>query len=329
MIQTYPQQTTVTMLHTRPTSTAGMMPSGQAQQNHPYMGPPQAPRAVYHGAGGSGYRGSSAPMQQYAFMSTPNLNQSIPWQQQYGAYRTNSSPAVPAAQGYDPNANFRGRVPHNGQQTNMAYMHPMGVSQNGSWDDSAIPAGRGSVAAPRPHSTYLSGPSQPAFAPSAPAKAAPDRYGRQAAQTNQHARSQSSSLPSSLALGNANQIYNGPNNAKAAQPTRPNSFYASAPGLSVDDSLLYRQPAPEEVNRLRRRTVHTLDSTESAILSGLEHGKKDEPSLADTLTFGPSNDRFVKTSRPSSSSASVHNRNGSSESVSSSRSNHSRPSSVC
>ena len=59
------------MLQTRPTSATGRMPSGQQQFGHS----PQAPRATYHGnATFGGYRGSSTPVQQYAFQSTPSLN---------------------------------------------------------------------------------------------------------------------------------------------------------------------------------------------------------------------------------------------------------------
>ena len=72
LVQTYSHETgTITMLQARPTSATSRVPSGQQQFGHS----PQAPRAAYHGnATFGGYRGSSTPVQQYAFQSTPSLN---------------------------------------------------------------------------------------------------------------------------------------------------------------------------------------------------------------------------------------------------------------
>lgn len=244
------------MLQTRPSSNSGM--TGQQPQ---YMGN-QAPRSPY-GAPAPGYRGGSAPIQPYAFTSTPNLNQNQ-WQQ--GAYRTVTG---------QHDVNYRGRFPNN-TPANVGYTQ-MGVGQGGSRDDSAIPARN--VAASRLQ------PTSPSFTPG---KAAPDRYRRPAPA--QHARSQSSSLPSTVAMA-----YNGPNNGTL--PNRPTSFYGSVP-VSKDDMHLQRPASSQDDNRTRRRSVHGLESDSA----------EDITQLASTLRVGS------------------HSRNGSSESVSSRTS--SRPSSV-
>lgn len=286
LVQTYPQQTgTVTMLQTRPSSNPVMMPASQGQPNHQYMGASsQAPRSPYGAATPAGYRGASAPIQPYAFTNTPNMPQNMQWQQV-------PFQAVPANQAYSPNMNYRGRFPNNPQAVNLGQTHPMGVNQGGSRDDSAIPS-----RAPA-HASRLQ-PTSPSFTPSGQsAKAAPDRYRRPAPQPTQHARSQSSSLPSTAALN-----YNAQN---GATQNRPTSFYATVPA-SMDDMHLVRPSSQDDANRMRRKSMVNLD-TES--LSPLE----DVTQLAKTLRVVP---------------GTSHSRNGSSESVTSSRSSHSRPSSV-
>ena len=236
------------------------------------------PRSGY-GNAGSGYRGSSAPIQQYAFTSTPALNTNLSWQQ-YGTYRTNGSPVT---QGYDQNANFRGVRPNVHSPTNVGYIHPMGVSQSGSRDDSAIMPVRAGGSSR--HSSYLQSPNSPTFAPGSSSKAAPDRYRR---TTTQHARSQSFT-PSSMGSGQT----------QPGSEVRPTSLYGSLPNGSLEDvknlGRSNRQPAPEEVIKLRR-SQENLSSSSS--------------------TLQP-----ISNNRP-------HSRNGSTESVNSSRSSHSRPSSV-
>ncbi|KAF7538994.1 hypothetical protein G7Z17_g12525 [Cylindrodendrum hubeiense] len=296
------------MLQTRPNS-AGMMPS-QGQTNHQYMGgSSQAPRSTYGVGAPAGYRGSSAPVQPYAFTATPTLNHTQSWQpqpqQNVRNYNANA------------NANYGASRQYSSSMTNLAY-NPMGVGQSGSRDDSALPPARNIVPAPRPQSAYLAGSSQQSFAPSASTKAAPDRYRRMAnPQQNQnqnlHNRSQSTGLPAHNAMVPAVQMYNGPNPQRSAVPNRPNSFYGAMPGTSVDDMHVYPQSLADDAKRLRRRSMHSKDYAELSKPNVPPKGEKSKDKDARTL-------RVVSSPTP-------HSRSGSSESVVSSRSSNSRPSS--
>jgi hypothetical protein len=309
LVQTYPQQTgTITMLQTRPTSNTTMMAPGQQQPTHQFAGA-QAPRSQYHAAAAAPvYRGSTVPVQPYAFTATPSLNPAMPWQQPYGTYRTNSSPAVPVAQGFDPNFAHRSRS----QPMNQAYMYHMGVGQGGSRDDSAIVQARNIVPAPRPHSAaYLSASNQGTSPQGTSAKPAPERYRRTSAQNAQHGRSQSSTLPPTLGMGY------GQNNSSPSLVARPTSLYAVGSSRSADDMALYRQSSMEDVKRARQQSIRSNTSSNKS--SNHEKSRPDESASA-----GKPREMDGKTLRV----VPMHSRNPSSESVTSTRSSHSRPSSV-
>ncbi|KAM5357642.1 hypothetical protein ACJZ2D_016066 [Fusarium nematophilum] len=300
LVQTYPQQTaTVTMLQTRPTSATGMISPTQGQSGHQYVGgQPQAPR--YTVGTPTGYRGSSAPVQQYAFTSTPTLNHTQSWQPQGQPTRT-----------HNPNANYGGRQ-FSSSMTNLAYNNAMGVGQTGARDDSAIPQKRNIVPAPRPHSAFLAGPTQQSLSPTSQSKAAPDRYRRTVnPQQNQHGRSQSTTLPGNSGMPTAAQLYNGPNPQRSAVPNRPNSFYNAMPGVSMDDMQLLPQSPVDNAHRSRRRSMRSVDSSDSSKPNPQDKGKAENGSQTLRVVPNPA----------------AHSRNGSSESIVSSRSSHSRPSS--
>ncbi|KAJ0339133.1 hypothetical protein KNSL1_012140 [Colletotrichum chrysophilum] len=211
LVQTYPQQTSTVTLQTR--SSGNMMPA-QAQANQQYMAAQQAQRN-FSGASGV-YRGSNAPIQPYAFTSTPSLNTTGQWQQYGNGYRTASSPAVPTqgmVQGHDGN-----RSRHTGSSS-VSYSHNMGTSQGGSRDDSAIPAARTNPQAQRPQSAYLAGSTTPqmTFAQAAGAKTTPDRYRRPALQQQQPRQT---SAPSGSGMATVSHLYNAPgsNDQKSAVP---------------------------------------------------------------------------------------------------------------
>lgn len=276
----------MTMLQTRPTSATGRVPSSQQQPALSYAAAVQSPRSAYNGTGG--YRGSSTPIQQYAFTSTPSLNQ--PSQPQQLAPQR----ASPTTQTHDYDSAHRGRFP-----TQTQYAAP---ALTGSRDDSAVVQGRGAAAS--------SNRSQSAHIGSS--KATPDRYRRPSAQGSPHARSQSANLPSTANLPNMTQFYGINNNSRSTLPARPTSFYATVPGASMDDMHIPQQPKAD-AKGLRRRSMQGLDSVGSLQLPQFDHSFK---------LGGDADTKLV----PTVSSSSVHSRNGSSESVNSSRSNHSRPS---
>ncbi|KAF4984464.1 hypothetical protein FZEAL_365 [Fusarium zealandicum] len=298
LVQTYPQQTTtVTMLQTRPTSATGMISTTQGQNGHQYVGAQsQAPR---YGVGTpTGYRGSSAPVQQYAFTSTPTLNPNQAWQPQGQPVRN-----------HNPNANYGGRQ-FSSSMTNLAYNNAMGVGQ--TRDDSAIPPQRNIVPAPRPHSALLAGPTQQSYSPTSQSKAAPDRYRRTTnPQPNQHSRSQSTALAGTNGMPTAVQLYNGPNPQRSAIPNRPNSFYNAIPGTSMDDMHVVPQSPYDDSSRSRRRSMRSVDSPDSPKPNSQDKSKADGGSQTLRVVSKPA----------------AHSRNGSSESIVSSRSSHSRPSS--
>jgi hypothetical protein len=102
------------------------------------------------------------------------------------------------------------------------------------------------------------------------------------------------------------------NNSRTTLPARPTSFYATVPGSSMDDMHIPQQPKID-AKGLRRRSMQGLDSSSVLQLPQFDHSLKlgvDDSSLSPAL------------------SGTAHSRNGSSESVNSSRSNHSRPSSA-
>lgn len=287
-------------MQTRPT---GTMMQNQGQTGHQYM-PSQAPRSQYGVAAPVGYRGSSVPVQPYAFTTTPNLNHTQSWQPQ----------AHQNVRNYNANANAHashGVRTYSASMTNL----PMGLGQSGSRDDSAIPPARNIVPAPRPQSAYLAGTTQ-SFTSATPAltKSQPDRYRRPAAsQQNQHGRSQSTVLPGNNAIPAA-QLYNGPNPQRSAIPNRPNSFYNTVPGTTMDDMHLYPSTYSDDGKRTRRRSMHSKETA--------DHSKPAIPPKADRQV-----DKDGRTLRVVSN-PSPHSRNESSDSVGSSRSSHSRPSSV-
>ena len=341
LVQSYPQQSgTVTMLQTRSTSSQGQ--SGQQ-----YGGLPQQ-RNGYHAVPGAPlvYRGSSAPIQPYAFTSTPSLNPSAQWQQ-FSAYRTSSTPAVPTMQSFDGNngnnGSGRSRYPASASMSNLPIIQSSAsLATSGSRDDSSLPPmGRRVTPAPRPQSSYMASSStQLAFPPpqAAPARPSPERYRRpqprsaEAPVMGQQTYHQSA-MPSGSGMATVNHLYNTPRKLSPSLPNRPNSYYGNVPGSAVDDISLHRQQS-QEAKRIRRRSMPALDSADYPNpLTPPDLRQPEESSRLGQLTPPETTDKEqIKTARIVSISAAganaMHARNGSSESLVSSRSSHSRPSSV-
>lgn len=327
LVQSYPQQSgTVTMLQTRNGSGSGVMPS-QPQGSQQY-GNTQQHRNSFHGmpgaSNGAAYRGSAAPIQPYAFTATPSLNPTGQWQP-YPTFRASSSSAVPTTQSFDHNNAYpRSRHAVNASLPNL----PSG----GSRDDSALPppGGRRASGTPRPQSAYFSSSTaSTSFASSAPAKNQPDRYRRPALRTTESGPA-GSATPSGSGMASVSHLYTPPSNTRERRPSpsgnnRPTSFHAKLPG-SVDDMQLYR--SADDTKRFRRRSMPALDT---AVLpkSLAPLDKKPDGSPVDKSTKSADKDhiktaRLVTINSPTTPSA----RNGSSESLVSSRSSNSRPSSV-
>ncbi|KAK2600257.1 bud neck involved protein [Conoideocrella luteorostrata] len=302
LVQTYPQQTsTTTMLQTRSSSNGAMMPNSQSHGNHQYnMGSSQAPRSAYNPNGSAGYRGSSGSAPSFAFSSTPNLSQTLSWQQ-YGAYRTSSSPAVPSSHTYDVGQNYRPVMQNNAP----GFPNSFGAGYGGSRDDSALTPGRNIAPSARPHS-YLSVGTQPSFSTSTK-QSVPDRYRRTATvQPSHHARSQSSTLQPSPSMAPPSQAYQASRRYSASNLTGSQGLSSVS---SMDDLQHYKRALQEDTIRMRRRSMHSIETSDHSSSRPISRDGAD-----------PKQPRLAK---PNS-----HSRNGSSESVSSSRSSHSRPSSA-
>jgi len=340
LVQSYPQHAgTVTMQQTRPSSTSGLMPAGSPQANQQYMGSAQTQRHSFHAMGGPAiYRAGSGPIQPYAFTTTPSLN-TQQWQQ-FSGFRTSSSPTVPTMQTFDQSGGSgsgRGRHAPNASMTNFSSYNPsMGLSKSGSRDDSSIRQPRVVSTTPRPQSAHMGGTStQVSFTHAAPVRASPDRYRRPALQQQ---RPQNSAPPSGSGMSSVSHLYNssGANeprrNLSPSLSSRPNSYYGSTTGAAADDMQLNRQAPQEESRRLRRRSMHTLDSADypnpltPQVFSPPGESSRVEPVASKIFDKEPKSIRLVPCASPAEKAA--HARNDSSESLASTRSSSSRPSSV-
>ena len=359
LVQSYQQSGTVTMLQARPASASGMLQSSQGQGGQPF-GVSQQQRNSFYGTpgglgGSSAYRGSTAPIQPYAFTATPSLATSNQWQQQFQNSRTSSSSSVPTARSLDHNGSGLGRPRHPGASASMTNLHStsaMGYSSGGSQDDSVLPGSRRVAAHPRPQSAYLTGSAtQVTFAQAAPIKISPERYRRPSARTAdssgsvQQAPTQGSAPPSGSGMATVSHLYNSSsnnnnNNSGAAEQnkssrapavdSRPQSFYATATASATDDH------PHDEAKRLRRRSMPALDSADyPKPLTPHLFKQPDDSSRPEQLAGPRTADKDIKTARVvvvksagASAAGAMQSRNGSSDSLVSSHSGHSRPSSV-
>lgn len=308
LVQTYPQQPApVAMLQTRPSSGSGLQ-----SPSHQYPGT-QPQRNNFQGRSASGgaapaYR-NSGPIKPYAFTSTPSLNSTSQWQQ-VGAPRPSPTSNRPAPRAPEPNR--------------MA----MGVGVTGSRDDSAIPQRRSISPAQRPQSSYMASTSstQLSLAQATPVRAPPDRYRRPGLA--QHGRSPSAQ-PSGSGMGSAGQLYTAPPivpiSPRSSMP--PGSRPSTMSGSAVDDTQVYHPPSQDE-KRLRRRSMHTLDSADYPNPLTPHLFKRPGDATRPTSAPNGAGKDISKAARFSPNLAhrdNMHNRNNSSESVASSRSSHSRP----
>ncbi|ROT35683.1 hypothetical protein SODALDRAFT_337017 [Sodiomyces alkalinus F11] len=234
-------------------STSGTMLPVQAHPNQPYMAGQQGQRSFSGGmAGPAMYRGNGAPIQQYAFASTPNLHTNVPLQP-YGGYRTTSSPVVPTAQHMMPVYDHRSRH-MGGSMSSASYRGAMGVGATGSRDDLSLPQPRAMQPGPRPQSAYMSGaPMQMTFAQAAAMRPAPDRYRRPAGQTQQQPRYQVNNSGSGTAKAYDSQHAGEPPRQDRA-PTPKNSDEKDPKSLRLvtsDNSSHVRQGSSESVSSSR------------------------------------------------------------------------------
>ncbi|KAI3400950.1 hypothetical protein diail_1158 [Diaporthe ilicicola] len=312
----------------------------QSQANQQYSGAQQQRNNYHGGAGGVAgpvaYRGASAPIQPYSFTATPSLTPNGQWQH-YSAYRASSTPSVPTMQSMDPTTGAgRSRHGANASMPNLPNS-ALNVASIGSRDDSMLPvSGTRRVSpgpGPRPQSAFLSNSTnQPPSGPTTTAKSQPDRYRRNATQRSPELSApQGSAIPSGSGMASVNHLYTQPSPSKERRPSpsnlsRPNSFYAQLPG-SVDDMQLHRHQ--EDGRRFRRRSMPALDTADlPKPLQPADSKRSEDPSAERSAAKGGNDKDLIKTARLVTISSPVTGaKNGSSDSLVSSRSSNSRPSS--
>lgn len=224
------------MIQTRPASANDMLPA-QAQSS-PY-GVGQQPRNNFYGMPnnmGSApvlYRSSTAPIQPYAFTSTPSLHATNGWQQQQQQYQHQqqqqqygqqhnslrpaaSTPSLPRMQSFDAaNVNRNNRLPGSSSMANIPNGNASTVRYVGSRDDSSLPNAPGIgvrrvSATPRPQSAFLPGTAptpQLSYTPAAPVRPSPERYRRPSANATQAQKHQGSAPPSGSGMASVGHLY--------------------------------------------------------------------------------------------------------------------------
>ncbi|KAL3419411.1 hypothetical protein PVAG01_09633 [Phlyctema vagabunda] len=344
LVQSFPQQSsTVTMLQARPSSASGMLQGTQNPPHIPYTpNSSQSNRNSYHGlsnGGASSYRGHAptAPIVPYAFTSTPGLGQRTQGSPHLRPdQRTSSAPIIPTFQHSEGGQGVpRTRYPAAASVSTTSTSSSSDASslghQSGSKDDFALTStARVATRLIRPQSTIITssngGLAPPAL--SSPAKTSPDRYRRPANRRADSSNSQQSSpqLPTVNTMPNVHNFY--------GTATPPAAVENVAQRKAADDIVLTRQPSDQIAKRYRRRSIHTIDAHEYTPFSGdlatdlpsrqthssPSSGRGDQQLRypVDPLRSSP-----IVSTRPSTS----HGRNGSTDSVNSSRSS-SRPSSA-
>ncbi|KAI0396887.1 hypothetical protein F5Y17DRAFT_43627 [Xylariaceae sp. FL0594] len=305
LVHTYSQQSgTVTLLQTAPGSSVNIMPGqGHSGQN---LANPQ--RNAYNGSQGgtvsqAGYRNNVvAPVQPYAFTSTPSLA-SIGQIPQNGGYRSSSGTTVPT----------------------LATMV-----------DARLQSPPATTNRPLVNAT-----NQPTFAQVASSKAPPERYRRPATRQTgpspalpQTQQAQGSGFPSGPEMATAAQNYNP--RAVARSPSnvvnRPQSAYGAITGTTMDDMQLYRHTTDDEAKKFRRRSIHSINSSDyfnPLSSQGFRQAfHPDTPTLPKKPRSGENDQkpspRLVPLPPPANG---LHARSNSSDSIVSSRSSNSRPSS--
>lgn len=347
LVQTFPQQTTtVTMLQTRPSSSSGTFSTPPQLQQHQGSRSPQLGRNIYPAPTSSGsYRGhtSLAPVAPYAFATTPTLASSGATQRQIQNprlrtdNRTSSAPVIPVLplgpQSVNSGPSISSRQRYSAAPTTNT-PGSSGSSSRGTKDDTAITTRQASNDLPgRPLSTcdMSNSPSKP-FNPqlSTAARPSPDRYRRSHRSNQGNGSPAGSAIPSGSGMATVGHLYNHPGQSNSSPSLASFQSFRGpvltpTPGnqtrkASVDDMQLSRQLASEQqAKRYRRRSMGSLET------AGLSHSNDT------TQTASPHPTSFINTptSKGESRPASSHTHNGSTESVSSSRSNpSSKPPSV-
>ncbi|KAK4989851.1 bud neck involved protein [Elasticomyces elasticus] len=241
------------MLHSRPSSADAFQNGHQSHPSSPRLS--QTPRSIYtsHLGVGMAYRGvSAAPIQPYAFQSTPHLRQET---------RTTSAPSLPHSQSNLPGSMSNGHRQGHGNSPSTSTVSTSSSSgpsvHTGSKDDS--------VTSSRPSSFINLSSSVPDLSltslESLQKPLTPDRYRRtQQRRTDsststvkfvQPQPSPTSAAPSGSGMAVVGHLYN-----QVAPSTRTNSS---------DDLQLGKPSTSESAKRYRRRSLGNFETVNDGI----------------------------------------------------------------
>lgn len=316
-VQTYHQQSaTATMLQTRPSSASNLQSSSTPQFS---MAQPHR-NSVHGGPGGMTPYRNSGPIKPYAFTSTPSLNVTGQWQQSGAARPSGSNLSTLRVSELSTGA-AKPNPPASSNTTTS-------VGLAGSRDDLSIPQPRLITPAPRPQSAYMASTStQVSFAQASPVRPSPERYRRPAA--NQPSRTYNSAPPSGSGMSAVSHLYTPPALPPVASRNSlpPGIRPSTTSGSPADDGQLYRE-RPKEDKRLRRRSMHTLDSADypNPLTPQLFKRPGEMGRVDPSTTAAGDSSKTLRLVPPANDALKIQN--NSSESLVSSRSSHSRPPSV-
>ena len=348
LVQTYPQQTTVTMLQSRPSSSGGYAPS-QPQQ---HLGSRNAPAQRYNASSGSGsHRGMPAhgPVAPYAFTVTPQLANTSNSSRQYQSQaphlrsenRTSSAPIVThanqAASSSGAAMSPRQRFPSSSPMSHSSSPTSLTQTTPHSMDDSSISSRPALTdSSHRPHS-MLALPTSSSIGSVnsvSPAKPSPDRYRRNVRRVDssdsgpnrvQHA----SAMPSGSGMATVGHLYTHHSQSNSSPALQS---YQSFRGpvynagdqtrkASADDMNLVRPQNAELAKRYRRRSLGSLETAGLDHAADAQYTSSPHPN-AFIQDPTPAQPRDARHQSPPQRPSSSHTHNGSSDSASSARSGH-------
>lgn len=301
-------------------------------QSHQQQRASQMPRnQMYNGSsGGTGYRGTSAPIAPYAFSSTPQLRQEN---------RSSSAPNPQALQQLPSQVNqARLGHPSHPSSSSDSTVSTSGSSNRSlpgqptmSKDDSEIRKPADGSAPSITLSTSI--PDLSLSLGDAPVKPSPGRYRRGAGRTDS-----STSLPSGPTTPTQRSISAGTAPLGTQQPkqngtmTSPEASPPSKPGhnraSSVDDMQVPRPGGVDAAKRYRRRSFNGLE--EKSLASNMATLQVDSSTAPSTTSAAQNATRPVSSSgRPGSRPASSHSHERQGSIGSAASSNTSARSQVC
>jgi hypothetical protein len=349
LVQTYPQQTTVTMLQSRPSSSGGYTPA-QTQQ---HLGSRNAPSQKYNASSASGsYRGmpSQGPVAPYAFTSTPQLANTGSSSRQYqnqsphlrSENRTSSAPVISQAQQASlpsgPAISARHRYPTSSPIPNSSLSTSLNQIIPRSMDDTSIllrPAMTESSNRPRSMLELPVSSSMASTNSTSPAKPSPDRYRRNirrvdSSDSGPNRIHHASAMPSGSGMAAVGHLYthhsqsNSSPTLQSYQSFRGTVYNAGDQTRkpSVDDINLARPQNAELAKRYRRRSLGSLETAGLNHAADAEYTSSPHPN-AFMQAPSTSQSRDSRNSSPAHRPSSSHTHNGSSDSVASARSSHS------